>query len=135
MVLMNYFPDDEWFDEVVRQAYNSLPKIFLSKIENVEILVEDYPGNNYFFKSPGDFLLGIYTGIPLNKRGVYYGTYPTLPDRIILFKMNILMACPDKSKLKEKIYEVLFHEIGHYFGMNEEEIRKSMENFKLEKFE
>jgi predicted Zn-dependent protease with MMP-like domain len=127
--------DDKWFDEIVREAYNSLPKIFLSKIENVEIIVEDYPHNYQFVHSRNEFLLGLYTGIPLNKRGTFYGTYPTLPDRIILFKKNILKSCPDKSLLREKIFEVLFHEIGHYFGMNEEEIRKAMSDFKLKDFE
>jgi predicted Zn-dependent protease with MMP-like domain len=125
-----YKCDDEKFEKYVIEAYNKIPKYFLKKIDNVEIVIEDEPINN----SKG-FLLGLYTGVPLSKRNTAYGMYPITPDLILLFKKNIQKVVNSEDELKSKIFEVLYHEIGHYFGMNEEEIRESMRNYNLNKFE
>jgi predicted Zn-dependent protease with MMP-like domain len=125
---------DENFEDCVREAYNSLPKYFLSKIDNVEIVIEDYPSESIHGNLSNGMLLGLYSGVPLNRRGSYYGTYPTLPDRITIFKKNIMRTCDNESELIEKTYEVLFHEIGHYFGMNEDEIRSAMKDFRIQDF-
>jgi predicted Zn-dependent protease with MMP-like domain len=121
---------DEKFDGYVREAYNKLPKRFLRKIDNVEILVEE---NSEGFG--GKSLLGLYSGVPLNHRNTAYGMYPIPPDIIRLFKHNICRIIASENELKSKIFEVLYHEIGHYFGMNEEQIRNSMRDFDLEMFE
>jgi predicted Zn-dependent protease with MMP-like domain len=70
-------------------------------------------------------LLGLYEGIPLTRRGVDYGMYPVVPDRITLFKQNIEIIARDEQELRAKIREVLIHEIGHYYGMSETEIRRA----------
>ena len=70
-------------------------------------------------------LLGLYEGIPLNKRGSSYGVYPAVPDKITLYKQNIEQVARTDAGLRAKIRDVLIHEIAHYFGMNEEEVRQA----------
>lgn len=114
------------FENIVEQTFERLPAKFKDVIENVGVVVEEYPDEeivlNMRLRSKHD-LLGLYQGIPLTRRGVNYGTYPTSPDKITLYQTNIEAHCRNDQEISEKIYEVLIHEIGHYFGMNEEEIR------------
>jgi len=105
----------ERFQQLVQEALVLLPKRFARQIKNVAILVEDFP-------PPGQNLLGLYHGVPLNRRGSYYGNVP--PDVIVLYQMPIESLCWDEEQLKEKIEEVLLHEIGHYFGMDEITLRE-----------
>ncbi len=125
-----YLCEDDKFDQFVVEAYNKLPKRFLKKIDNVEVVVESeslgFGGTN---------LLGLYSGIPLSHRSTSYGMYPVPPDIIRLFKPNICRIVDSEMELKSKIFEVLYHEIGHYFGMNEVQIRDSMKEFRLEHFD
>jgi predicted Zn-dependent protease with MMP-like domain len=111
---------------IVEQAFEQLPETFKSAMENVAIAVEDVPTDEIAalmkLRSKHD-LLGLYQGIPLPQRGSWYGMTPVSPDRIYLYQQNIEMACGSREELEEKIKEVLIHEIGHYYGMSEEEIR------------
>jgi predicted Zn-dependent protease with MMP-like domain len=127
---MNY----ESFELIVREAYNNLPEHILSKIENVEIIIQDNPDYTLNYSGSQGNLLGLYTGVPLTHRNTGYGMYPITPDRIYIFKNNIEAICTNDNQLVAKIFEVLYHEIGHYFGMNETEIRDSMKHFQLRKF-
>jgi len=121
----------ERFELIAQEAFDGLPGNFRERIENVHIVVEDYPaeevagqgGRNKFS------LLGLYQGIPLTKRGTWYGASPTVPDKITLYQRNIESTCRDEREIRERIVEVLFHEIGHYFGMNEAQIRNAMKDF------
>ena len=126
--------DRETFEEVADRAFHALPEKFREAIENVEIVVQDEPSSDPQLRRFGvrrnEMLLGLYQGVPLTKRGVWYGTTPVLPDRITLFQKNIEAVCSTEKEVEEKIYEVLFHEVGHYFGMNEEEIRTAMRDWK-----
>jgi predicted Zn-dependent protease with MMP-like domain len=70
-------------------------------------------------------LLGLYRGIPLPQRGTWYGATPVLPDRISLYRKNIEAGVRSDEELAARIREVLIHEIGHYFGMSEKEIRQA----------
>jgi len=110
------------FEDIAEEAFNHLPALFKKKIENVEIVVEDAPPRS----RDGSILLGLYHGVPLTKRGTWYGMSPVLPDRISLYRRNIESVCRSDDEVRLKIYEVLCHEIGHYFGMNETEIRTAM---------
>lgn len=114
------------FERIAEEVYDMLPEGFKARIENLRIVVEDLPGNEQLRKvgatSPYS-LLGLYQGIPLNYRNTGYGTYPIVPDTITLFKRNIESVVRQESEVREKIREVLIHEIAHYFGMTEEEIR------------
>ena len=113
------------FEDIAEEAFNHLPALFKKKIENVEIVVEDAPPHS----RDGSLLLGLYHGVPLTKRGTWYGMSPVLPDRISLYWKNIESVCESEDEIRVKIYEVLCHEIGHYFGMNESEIRAAMRSW------
>jgi predicted Zn-dependent protease with MMP-like domain len=116
------------FEMIVERAFEELPNEFKSKIENVHIVVEDYPDEFDIARTKTRnkySLLGLYTGIPLNRRGVDYGIYPVVPDRIKLFQKNIERICKDDDDTEAKIREVLIHEVAHYFGMTDSEIRRA----------
>jgi predicted Zn-dependent protease with MMP-like domain len=122
----------EHFEEIAQKAFDNLPETFRNSIENVHIVVEDFPPNELVERQRhGKYsLLGLYQGIPLTRRGTWYGTSPTVPDKISLYQKNIEASCTSEDEVMRKIVEVLFHEIGHYFGMNEKEIRSAMKEFR-----
>lgn len=116
----------EEFEEIVKETIENLPVLIKSKLDNVAFIVQDYPDEEELRKSRANRyeLLGLYIGVPLSKRGISYGMYPVTPDRIYIFKANIERICKSESEVRKKIKEVVLHEIAHYFGMSEEEIRK-----------
>ncbi len=120
--------DKEHFEMLVEKAFEELPEEFKRRIENVHIVVDDLPDefdmSGAHIRNPYS-LLGLYSGVPLNKRGPDYGMYPITPDRIKLFRMNIERGCSADIEIEEKIREVLIHEVAHYFGMTDAEIRKA----------
>lgn len=105
------------FEEYVDEAIKGLPKEFREKLDNVSVFVEDWPRNN----AP---LLGLYEGIPKTRRGSY-GVGGAVPDKITLFKYPILSIAHSPEHLIKLIRDTLYHEIGHHFGMSEEDIRKA----------
>lgn len=120
--------DRELFEKVVEEVFDSLPAQFHATIDNVHIVVEDLPDVRVNARKgirSGGMLLGLYEGIPLTRRGVDYGMYPVVPDRITLFRKNIEAIARDDHELRAKVREVLIHEIGHYYGMSETEIRRA----------
>lgn len=122
----------ERFEEIAQAAFDSLPPDFTERVENVHIVVEDYPSDDVLDHVKGDrySLLGLYQGIPLTHRGMWYGMTATVPDKISLYQKNIEAVCGnDEEELELRIKEVLFHELGHYFGMNEAQVRKAMKKF------
>jgi predicted Zn-dependent protease with MMP-like domain len=122
----------EKFTEIAEDIFNKLPKVYSDEIDNVHIIIEDYPNDDIIHNMDTNKheLLGLYHGVPLTRRGTGYGVSPTVPDKISLYQKNIEAICRDDKEIAERICEVLLHEIGHYFGMNEREIRESMKNFK-----
>jgi predicted Zn-dependent protease with MMP-like domain len=72
-------------------------------------------------KSPYE-LLGLYQGVPVDRRGFYYGN--VLPDKITLFQDAIESICKTRKEVEEKVKEVIIHEVGHYFGLNDERLRE-----------
>ncbi len=116
----------EEFEKILESAFEMLPEKFKSAIDNVGIVVDDYPDESTTrsmkLRSKHE-LLGLYQGIPLPNRGTWYGTKPVSPDIISLYQKNIESVCRTEQELRNTIAEVLIHEIGHYFGMSEEEIR------------
>lgn len=114
----------ERFEELVREAIDALPEEFVRALDNVAIVVEDEPSAE-ILRSVGldprtDTLFGFYHGIPLPERGTEYSG--ALPDRISLYYRPLRRACRSERALREEIYTTLVHEIGHYFGMDDEEI-------------
>ncbi|MFZ1082010.1 MAG: metallopeptidase family protein [Candidatus Kryptoniota bacterium] len=120
--------DKARFEMIVEKAFEELPQEFKSRIENVHVVVEDLPDEidltNAKVRNVYS-LLGLYSGVPLSRRGVDYGVYPVIPDRIKLFKENIERICRSDNETEAKIREVLIHEVAHYFGMTDQEIRKA----------
>jgi predicted Zn-dependent protease with MMP-like domain len=113
------------FEEVVISALRGLPKFFKKKMKNVDVVVEDRASRDLLselgLRSPSE-LLGLYQGIPLDRRGFYYGN--VLPDKITLFQTPIESMCRTKEDVEEKVKEVVIHEVGHYFGLDDERLRE-----------
>ena len=109
------------FERWVDEAWEAIPESIRREFSNLAILVEDEPTNRQLDSAgvpPGDTLLGLYEGVPLDKRGWFYQM--ALPDRIILFQGPIERIGGD---VRQTIYETLWHELAHHLGMNEREVR------------
>ncbi len=113
------------FEELVLLALKRLPKFFKKKMKNVDVVVEDRASRDLLsemgIRSPSE-LLGLYQGIPLDRRGFYYGN--VLPDKITLFQIPIELMCQTKEEVEEKVKEVVIHEVGHYFGLSDKRLRE-----------
>ena len=84
----------EKFEWLVARAVDSLPSEFLSKLENIDAVVEDWPTQGQLARAGlrrGETLLGLYEGVPLTKRGRHYGLVP--PDKITIFQKPIDAKC------------------------------------------
>lgn len=113
----------EEFQDVMAEAVESLPDEFKSKIDNVDIVVEDYPPRELLRKLPrGRLILGLYQGVPQKKRTSRYGL--VLPDKISLFKKNIEAICSSREEVYRQIRKTLLHEIGHHFSLSDPELRR-----------
>ncbi len=116
------------FENIVQVAFDNLPNYFQDKVDNVCIVIEDYPNEEDVKKMKCNSkhnLLGLYKGIPKPLRRISYGMFPTIPDTIFIFQKNIEAICKTNFEIENKIREVLIHELAHYFGMNEEEVRNA----------
>ncbi len=114
------------FEEIAHEEFDALPPAFRDKLDNVHIVVEENDSANRRRRAGvyrGSMLLGLYEGVPLSHRGTGYGVYPVVPDRITLFQRNIEQTVESRKELRERIREVMVHEIAHHFGMTEKEIR------------
>lgn len=110
------------FERMVEEEYDALPDMFRETMENIRIIVEDLPPRSRRGRRQ---LLGEYHGVPLPHRGPDYGMYPVVPDTITLYKVNLEDLAAEEGDLRRHVRETLIHEIGHYFGMSEEEIRRA----------
>lgn len=113
------------FEELVEGALVQVPEWFREKLENIDIIIEEEPSGNLLRKmrvGRGGTLLGLYQGIPLSHRGFYYGN--VLPDRIVLYMGPILRLGGGEGDIAARVREVVIHEIGHYFGLSDRELRE-----------
>jgi len=118
------------FERRVADALATIPKRFRSAMTNLAILIEDEPSAVLLREmeiQPPDTLFGLYQGTPLTERSWSYGN--TLPDRILLFQGPHEREAVDEDDLVASIGETLIHEIGHYFGLSEEEIEEIEEHY------
>jgi predicted Zn-dependent protease with MMP-like domain len=113
------------FDAVVKRAIASLPADFQRRLQNVVISVQDYASAELLEDEDEDELLGIYIGTPLTERSLD-DTF-LLPDQIILFQGALEDACETPEELEDEIRVTLVHEVGHFFGLSEEEIEETLE--------
>jgi predicted Zn-dependent protease with MMP-like domain len=121
----------EDFKALVEEAIDTIPLKFARQVRNLAIVIEDEPSDELLDEMEIDedgTLLGLYQGTPLNERGWGYGN--TLPDRITLFQFSIEDECDDdEDEIVIAIGETLIHELGHYFGMSEEQIMEIEERY------
>jgi predicted Zn-dependent protease with MMP-like domain len=99
------------FEQLVEQALTELPPAYRRRIRNVVMVVEDEP--------PRPGLLGLYEGRPLTGRSSF--TPVSMPDRITIYQGPHERAARTPNELKHMVSETVWHEIGHYFGMNEQQ--------------
>lgn len=118
------------FEKLVADALAGLPRRFRGAMKNLAIIVEDEPSPSLLHEmeiEPPDTLLGLYQGTPLTERGWDYGN--ALPDRILIFQGPHERDAHSEEDLVVSIGETLIHEIGHYFGLSEEEIEAIEERY------
>ena len=109
------------FESLVDEALASLPRKFRERIENLAVMVEERPPRRRSSRGSGSTLLGRYYGVPLKDRGSYYGNLP--PDVIVIYQEPIELISATEDEIKERVREVVFHEVGHYFGLSEKDLR------------
>jgi predicted Zn-dependent protease with MMP-like domain len=115
--------DLEEFREVITEAIESLPDEFKSKLDNVEVVVEDYPPRAVMRKLPrGRLILGLYQGVPQKRRTSHYGL--VLPDKISIYKKNIEAISASRVEIYQRIRKTLLHEIGHHFSLSDRDLRR-----------
>ncbi|OGG44177.1 hypothetical protein A2841_03090 [Candidatus Kaiserbacteria bacterium RIFCSPHIGHO2_01_FULL_48_10] len=131
------------FEALVAEAFALVPENFRTKVKNVALLVEEEPSDEVRKEQnlgPHATLLALYRGIPQTERGEGYGVGPTLPDTITIYRRPILekaayesgvgelvawgevMTEPLKRRVRAVVRDTLWHEIAHYFGMDEHEV-------------
>lgn len=116
---------NEEFEKLIAEAVAALPESIRSKLSNVGITMEE--GD-----SPNNSLFGLYHGISLLARGAGYGVGPTLPDKITIYKGTIEKFSGDSSRVPSMVRRVVWHEIAHHFGFDEEGVRKLERKWKKE---
>jgi predicted Zn-dependent protease with MMP-like domain len=114
----------ELFERVVAEALDGLPEEAASFLENVAVVVEDEPTDDEIRDAGLDpeteTLFGLYQGMALPDRGGSYGN--VLPDRIVVYRRPLLAECSDRRELIREIQDTVVHEVGHYFGLDEEDL-------------
>ena len=115
----------EKFEALVARAIDNLPPEFQCRLENVDIVVENWPTPGQLRQAKHSHptqLLGLYQGVPQTKRGRGYGL--VLPDKISIFQKPIEAHCRFGDEIEATIEEVVRHEIAHHFGLDEKTLRQ-----------
>lgn len=116
----------ERFEQLVEGALAALPRKFKKFLTNITVIVEDYP-------EPEDYralgvsrgnLLGLFSGTAHESKGGFFDIPHPLPDEIILFQKNIERMCSSEKELVDEIRKTVIHEVGHYFGFSDAELRR-----------
>jgi predicted Zn-dependent protease with MMP-like domain len=113
------------FESLVHRALARLPRRFKQKIANVAVVVEDWADNDTLREmgiEPPNTLYGLYRGIDLTRRDSGYGN--VLPDIIHIYQGPIEEDCDDEDDMADLVREVVIHEIGHYFGLDDETMER-----------
>jgi predicted Zn-dependent protease with MMP-like domain len=109
------------FEQLVEEALGELPQRFASLLNNVAVVVEEEPSDEDLdlLDEGADELLGIYRGVPMTER--HYDALH-LPDQIAIFRGPILRIARSRSDALHEIRDTVIHELGHYFGLDDEEM-------------
>ncbi|MFO7865876.1 MAG: metallopeptidase family protein [Candidatus Aminicenantes bacterium] len=120
--------DRKRFEDLAREALEEIHAEFKKYLENITVIVEDRPPRDVYQKlgvSSRGLILGLYHGVPYKNRGPYYGN--VAPDVISIYQEPIEQVCSSDEEIKQKVIDVVRHEIGHYFGKSDRELR-ALEN-------
>jgi len=110
------------FEQLVADALDEIPPALASEMENVAVVVEEWPTRTQLAGRDGT-LLGLYEGIPLTKRDpIGYGG--VLPDRITIFQGTISARVANGAELAAQVRVTVLHEVGHHFGMSDERLHE-----------
>ena len=113
----------EEFERVVAKALDGLPEDLGELLENVVVVVEDEPTDEELrevgLDPETETLFGLYQGVSLDQRGV---SSDALPDRIVIYRLPLLEACEDRAELVREIQDTVVHEVGHFFGLDEDDL-------------
>jgi predicted Zn-dependent protease with MMP-like domain len=121
---MTRIPQEE-FIQLVEKALRSLPKEFRDALENIDVVVEDRVPRELRRElglKSNDLLFGLYQGIPLPQRSVY--APGLMPDKITIFQHDIETVCATAEQIQNQVYKTVLHEIGHYFGLDEDRLHE-----------
>jgi predicted Zn-dependent protease with MMP-like domain len=107
-------------EKLVERSLQRLPKKFLDELKNIGIEVEDEPPQDVLddMGIADGTLYGLYQGVPLTEREWNYGN--VLPDRIVIYQGPIERDARNESDVEEIVLDTVVHEIGHYFGFDDE---------------
>lgn len=122
----------EQFVKVVEEVLDSLPGRFRDSIQNLAILVEDCPPEQRLPSRrvrprataparPRTLLMGVFVGVPATQRSIF--ALPTGPDHIVLYQKNIEAVCRSEREVRQQIRHTVIHELGHYFGLDENQLK------------
>lgn len=118
------------FQELVAEALDELPDYFRERIQNVAVLVQDYPlGQRPIsgrrrpraLERSRPRVLGHFIGVPRTEKSVFH--VPAGPDRVVLYQKNIESVCRSDAEVREQVRLTVIHELGHYFGLDEDQLR------------
>lgn len=118
---------EEEFERLVEQALDSLPEEFAELLDNIVVTVEEEPAEedlaSFADDDPEDpergELFGLYFGVPATERD---SQYQAMPDRIVIYSGPLLRACESRREVVEEVTKTVLHELGHYFGMEEDDM-------------
>lgn len=120
--------DLDQFADLVAEALDSLPEMFLERLENIQVDIEEWPSRDDL-ESVGlgqrdrSSLLGLYHGIPLTER--YTSSYMAFPDRVTIYQKPIEAACgDDDERIRQQVRHTVIHEIAHYYGITDERLEE-----------
>jgi predicted Zn-dependent protease with MMP-like domain len=109
------------FEALVDRALARLPRKFKKRIENVAVVVEEWADDETLREmgiEPPDTLYGLYRGIDITRRDSGYGN--VLPDTIHIYQGPIEEDCEDEEEMADLVLDVVIHEVGHYFGLDDD---------------
>jgi len=114
----------EEFEAIVRETIEGLPEEFRAELDrrNIVVAVKDYPTPHELAAFGGRMVLGFYRGVPMHRRGAT--RLSTWPDRIVIYKNLIERVAHTPEETRALLRKVVLHEIGHFFGLSDAELRK-----------
>jgi predicted Zn-dependent protease with MMP-like domain len=113
------------FEAVVERSLRTLPKAFKDKLRNIAVVVEDWADDETLEEmgiEPPDTLYGLYRGVDITNRDSSYGN--VLPDVITIYQGPIEEDAGDEAEMREIVRETVMHELGHYFGLDDETMHR-----------